>query len=497
MGPHAAAASETTPAPDVIVPPARRTSHLLRWAYGLGAAAFGVKNTGFSVLLLLFYNQVMGLPAWKVSAGIAVALVADAFVDPVIGRVSDGWRSRLGRRHPLMYAAAIPATVSYYFLWNPPALSPEALLAYLIAVSIVVRTFISLYEVPSASLAAELTADFDERTTLLSYRSLFNSGAGYILILLAYGAFLKADPAHPVGQLNPAGYSLYGLVASLVMLVAIVGSALGTQGYVRSSVNLPKLSVHPVAIFRDIVTTLAHRSFLFVLAASVLTAMAAGLAASLNVYFSTYFWGLSAANISAITSSALLSTLFAFFLAPRLSRAFGKKPTAIATTLLGLVTVSTAMILRLLGVLPPNGSPIIIPVLYAQAISTQMFLIIAATVTTSMIADVVDDSQLRTGRRSEGVFFAASSFVQKVVSGVGVLSAGLTLLLVGFPAHAQPGRVPVATIDHLAEVYLLFFWSLNLLSLFLIGGYRINRQSHEAALRRLAATAEPPPPSAA
>src|SRR5215471_710177 len=140
-------------------------------AYGIGSVAFGVKDNGFAFFLLLFYNQVLGLPERWVGLAIMVALVVDSIGDPVIGYLSDHLHSRWGRRHPFMYASALPVAIGYYLLWAPPAdLSPGALFAYLLGVAIVVRILISLYEIPSASLAAELTDHYDERTSLLSYR---------------------------------------------------------------------------------------------------------------------------------------------------------------------------------------------------------------------------------------------------------------------------------------------------------------------------------------
>jgi glycoside/pentoside/hexuronide:cation symporter, GPH family len=138
--------------------------------YGVGSIAFGVKDQGFGTLLLFFYNQVVGLSSATVGLAIAAALVFDAFADPIVGQISDNLRTPWGRRHPFMYAAAIPVAVGYWFLWNPPHLSTRGLLFYLIAVAIVVRTFITMYEIPSSALAPELTTDYDQRTSFLSFR---------------------------------------------------------------------------------------------------------------------------------------------------------------------------------------------------------------------------------------------------------------------------------------------------------------------------------------
>lgn len=147
--------------------------------YGLGSLAYGVKDNGFSFLLLIYYNQVLGLPASWVGLGLMTALIFDALSDPLVGYLSDNLHSKWGRRHPFMYAAALPVMFSFYLLWNPPTgLSPEALLVYFITVSILVRTFVTLYEIPSTSLVAELSADYDVRTSMLSFRYFFGWWGG-------------------------------------------------------------------------------------------------------------------------------------------------------------------------------------------------------------------------------------------------------------------------------------------------------------------------------
>jgi len=104
------------PSGPVPLPSLSRSTKLL---YGFGSVAFGIKDQGFAYLLLLYYNQVLGLPEDWIGLGILVALVLDAFIDPVVGYASDNLHSRWGRRHPFMYAAALPVAVSYYLLWTP------------------------------------------------------------------------------------------------------------------------------------------------------------------------------------------------------------------------------------------------------------------------------------------------------------------------------------------------------------------------------------------
>lgn len=479
--------SETRPP----VQTARRLSLPTKFFYGFGSVAFGVKDNGFSYFLLIFYNQVLGLPAQTVGLAIMIALFVDAFLDPIVGQISDNWRSRWGRRHPFMYAAAIPVTVSYLLLWNPPrSLDHQGLFFYLIATAILIRSFITCYEIPSSALAAELTTEYDERTKLLSYRFLFGWIGGLAMYFAALKVFLRPDAAHKVGQLNVEGYAHYGLAAAILMLVAILVSAIGTHRQIPFLREAPhrKLSLGQLA--REMVGTLAHASFLRVLAGSLCTAMAGGLILSISLYFATFFWELSSAQIALFTFSSLTAALFAFAAAPALSRRFGKKPSAMVLIALSLVIGCTPITLRLLGVFPPNGAPLLFPLLFLQNTVSTGFSITAGILMSSMIADVVEDSELRTGKRSEGLFFAASAFVAKAVSGIGIFASSMMLLVAKFPQGAKPGQVPAEVVRNLGLVYVPTIAVLYTVAILMLTGYRITRESHAESLRKLAAAAD-------
>ncbi|HCY03367.1 MAG TPA: sugar transporter, partial [Erythrobacter sp.] len=128
--------------------------------------------------LLLFYGTVIGLEPGLVGLAILIALVVDAISDPLVGYWSDNFRSRWGRRHPFMYAAALPVALSYFLLWNPPDWGQTGLFIYLTVLAVLIRTFITFYETPSSALIPELTTDYADRTSLQAYRLLFGWSAG-------------------------------------------------------------------------------------------------------------------------------------------------------------------------------------------------------------------------------------------------------------------------------------------------------------------------------
>ncbi|MBN9577545.1 MAG: MFS transporter [Alphaproteobacteria bacterium] len=454
--------------------------------YGFGSVAYGVKDQGFTTLLMLFYNQIVGLPAAMVGTAILIALVFDSMADPIVGQISDNLRSRWGRRHPFMYASAIPVAIFYWFLWNPPAWSHEALFAYLVVMAIVVRTFITMYEIPSSALAAELSDDYDQRTSFMAFRFFFGWQGALAMTLLGFAVFFKPDASHPVGQLNPAGYSTYAFYACLVMVVAIFVSALGTHKFIPRFTMPPKRKITLRLMLHEMKQTFSNRSFAALTASTLFAFVAAGTLAALGVYFDTYFWHLSAQEIALRTSIVVLAPFIALSMATPLSRTFDKKNSAILLFIASLILFCTPFTLRLLDLFPENGSPWLIPALMAFALVTTTLSIACGIMGASMMTDVVEDSQIHTGRRSEGLFFAATSLVQKAVSGLGAFIAGLLLALVQFPANAAPATLDPAIIHRLVLVFLPTVAILFSLSILCLCFYRIGRATHAENLRRLA-----------
>ena len=126
-----------------------------------------------------------------------------------------------------------------------------------------------------------------------------------------------------------------------------------------------------------------------------------------------------------------------------------------------------------------------IPLLFAFGTVTIALLIMSGILTSSMVADIVEDSEVVTGRRSEGIFVAANSFVQKAVSGIGIFASSLLLGAIGFPRGAKPGEVDPAVVHRLGLVYAPTIVVLYLIALAFLATYSISRDVHEANLRKL------------
>jgi Na+/melibiose symporter-like transporter len=435
-------------------------------------------------MLLLYYNQVLGLPASWVGAGLMLALIVDAFSDPMVGYLSDNLHSKWGRRHPFMYAAALPTSLAFFFLWNPPAgLSPEQLFAYFIGVAIAVRTCLTFYEIPSTSLVAELTDDYDVRTSMLSFRYFFGWWGGLTMAVLAYFFLL---PQESGGVLYAPGYQTYGAIGSVIIFIAILATALGTHRHIPNLKAPPPK--RPFAIRRtvdELKETLANRSFLVLFISALFTAMAAGVSTSLNIYFNSFFWELTTDQMGVLNLPYFLSAVVALFFAPQLSMRIGKKYAALIIAGIAFLAAPLPIALRLLDLFPANGTDALFYTLFVFGAVEVTLIITASILISAMVADVVEESELATGRRSEGVFFAARSFAQKAVHGIGTFTATLLLTWIDFPSDAKPGEVEPGVLQDLGLVYVPVLMLLYIAAFGFLTGYRISRESHEGHLERL------------
>ena len=448
--------------------------------------AFGVHLTALTSLLLLFFNQVVGLPASWVAGAMMVTLIFDAICDPLIGEWSDHTRSAWGRRHPFMYASAVPLAIAFYFLWNPPlGWSNQSMFIYLVVMLVTVRLLLSLYEIPSSALAPELTLDYDKRTSLMSWRFFFGTLGGAAMAVLAFQVFLRKDATHPLGLLYRAGYAHYGLVAGLVMFASIMISCLGTHRFIKGLVHSPVRHESWSEKWKALSGTLSNRSFLALMVSGIVGAIGTGLSQGLDLYLDNYFWELTPAQISYLAGIALFAAFLGVGLAPAIAKRFGKKHSMIALFMVSLFTATAPLGLRLLGVLPANHTTALFAILLVAYLISATLGLTGFIIVTSMMADVVEDAAVTTGQRSEGLLFAANGLVQKCVTGVGTFMSGLLLAFVQFPQGAVQGHVDPLILRHLALIYLPVIAICSFISISVLMFYKIDRSTHQKNLELL------------
>ncbi|MFM5885560.1 MAG: MFS transporter [Novosphingobium sp.] len=468
------------------LPPAERLPLRIKLGNGIGSVAYGVKDNGFSTLLLMFYSQVMGLEARLVGLILLVALLLDAMVDPLVGYWSDKTHGRWGKRHPWMYAAILPMAAAWIMLWHPPQASQGWLYGYLLLFAFLMRAAVSCYEIPALSVVPGLTSDYDERTSLTRWRYVFAWAGGLIMLILAFGVFLVPSPRYSSGLLNIDGYKLYGWAGAAMMVVATLICALSTHRRIAALASTPPTHLPLGQTVRKIGGILANHAFLILLGCTLFAYINLGMTFSTATYLLTYYWEMPQSGFIAYSISLFVGVVGAFFLIGFLQSRIEKRSGAVVTALLSLAFGVTPYLLRMTGQFPENGQPWLIPSLFSLVTISNGLAVASSMLVQSMGADVIEASQERTGERTEGLFYSAYFFTQKCATGFGIFLAGSIVTASGFPAKARPGAVAAPVLDTFALYFLIALTLIALTSIAFIARFPITRADHAQRLARLA-----------
>ena len=465
-----------------------RLSHRVKIAYGFGLSAEGIKTNAFTLFLLFYYQQIVGLDPGLCGVALFIALLIDAVTDPAVGVWSDGLRSRLGRRHPFMYAAGLPLAVCFVAVFLPPrGLSQAGLFVWLLGFASATRFAMTLFAIPHQALVAELTQDYDERTSLQTLRLVFAWLFGLGYAILAYAIFLRATPRYPQGLLNPEGYVGFAVWGAVIMVVTTLVSALGTQRAALQA-QVADSRIQPVrlrSLPRDMRAALGSPSYRAAVVGGLCLWVSFGVNQNLNNYLNTFFWGFSSEQITLFMFVLIASSVLALVVTRPLTERLGKKRLILATAVAAPLILATLIFVRLGGLLPGGGEPMLMWVVGGTIFVSYTAIIISMTMVGSMIADVTDEHELRVGARQEGLLFAANAFISKASSGLGVLVSGFVIKLAAFPAGATLGSVAPEVVQRLglfsALVTLLF--GVGMVLGFL--PYRLSRERHAAIVNEL------------
>ncbi|MCB1645260.1 MAG: MFS transporter, partial [Pseudomonadales bacterium] len=363
----------------------------LKLGYAIGAAAEAIIGVAFNAFNFFFYTNILGVPGTLAGMAITIALVFDAVSDPVVGAWSDRWRSKLGRRHPFMLTAPIPVMACLYFIYSPPeALESFGLFVWLTVLTVIMRTAMTLYHVPHLALGAELSADFTERTRIMSINTLIGGLGGYGTAFFAYAHFFAATPEYPNGMLNPGAYHELAVWASTVGGIIMIVTTITTMSVIP---RLPKLDLSTERFsykifFSDFKAALQNRNYFLLLVGYLLLSATLGVRDTINVHMNTYFWELLPAEIKYFTLFGALAPLIGFIFSAPLHNRFEKKPVLVACLILHLIITSAPVLLRMAGWFPENDASGLLPTLigfYVAAVGIGSIVLISAM---SALADV-------------------------------------------------------------------------------------------------------------
>lgn len=457
----------------------------VQFLYGLGALASAAKTVPITLFLMLYWNQIVGLSAFTVSAIVMVSLVFDAVFDPLVGAWSDRLRTRWGRRLPLMYAAIVPMSVLFIMLWTPPRFTPFGIEIYLAAVLLALRLCDTLFELPHLALVPELTRDYDQRTRLLTIRSLFEAVGGIGISALAYNVFLRERADGSGGVLSAEGYPSFALFTGMVIVACLLVCTIGLHRRIAGlTASVPQPQSR--SLFAHMRRSFSSPGFRRLALAAMLIALGSGMGSALGLYWLLYFYRFTQAEISLLFLPAMIG-LAATALTPMIVRRVGKCRAAVSMLWFYLAITSLPLLVRLTDLVPERGTLLFLLVGLQSAVGAGAMAMVLIAIA-AMNADLVEEAELRTGQRSEGLMVSANTFVRKASQGLGTLAAGLVLMLTEFPIGVDRGKVPDDVLTRMGWLYLTITFVLVAMSTFILRGGRFGRDDHLARLERLSQT---------
>ena len=232
-------------------------------------------------------------------------------------------------------------------------------------------------------------------------------------------------------------------------------------------------------VLGELVLALKNRNFLILFTFLLFLSALGGALGTLEIYMQTYFWGLLPEDIRWYSIS-LVGAAAAFSLINLLQKRFDKKHLVIGAVAFALFNGMAIVNLRFLGLLPQNGDDLLLAILVVSATLQSGAAIVSAVIGTSMFADIMDQQELETGFRQEGMFSSAQSFSVKATSGLGLLLGGLLLdFVVRFPEGINPDEASPDLLFDLGLVAGILIPACYVVPLYLISRYNITREAFE------------------
>jgi GPH family glycoside/pentoside/hexuronide:cation symporter len=442
--------------------PADRVSWVEKVGLGLGKAVSDGSHGSLYVLVNPIYNMTLGISPQYISTIMFIQRLWDAILDPLFGQFSDNFRSRWGRRRPLILAGVVPLALLFGFLWwFPKEAGANYLFWHLLLVSMAFYAAHSLFSMPLGGLIIEATDDYHERTRI----------AG---VTLAFGFLIQIGSQwlFPLTQWNYFGGAINGLrwVAGGCVLFFLVAGMMPAilcreRLYAGVSRRQPRTS-----LLRGLRAVRGNRAFMALLLARGVFSFGYNLVGTLGGYMYVYYiyggdlrgsavhgaWLGSSYHVAAILTSLAVY--------PWLERRMGKRRCLeVAACVLVLDSLLRIVLYR------PGHPWLPLMVVVTNGISNAGISLMAI----SMTGDIADLEEWKTGLRREALYTSMLSWFEKAGGSLGAFITGFLLVSIGF--NARLGAQLPHTLQWMKASYVVAPLLGALLTLFFIQRYDLTQ----------------------
>ena len=433
-----------------------------RYGYMLGDLGNSLLFNLIGSYLLVFYTDVLGIGAAAVGTLMVVARIWDAVNDPMMGVLVDrGKPNKNGKFRPYLIKAAIPVGLMAILCFTAiPGMSDSFKLPYAYITYIGFGMAYTAINIPYGSLASVMTSDPVERTSLSTFRSVGAIVANVILMALAPKLVFAAD-----GGASASGFLKAAIIFAVISNICYFFAFKMTTERIQH--NVSDDSKEKVSLIKSISMMFKNRALIGIMVASFGLLLAMFLPQSLNAYLYKDYFG----NAGLLGIASMVTMIPSFLVIPfggKLVAKYGKKEVSIAG--LAIATIGYG----LLFFLPITNAYMFMALNFFAGIGTGLInLLIWA-----LVGDAIDYQEYITGKREEGIVYAAYSLVRKLSQAVVGGISGFALGIIGYQSGASQQTAEVANgIKNIVTAVPFFAIIVGLLAMIFI--YNLNKSKLE------------------
>ena len=441
---------------------------------GFGGGINAIKTDFFSFFRGFFYLTFLGLNPLLTGSAVLLALLFDAFSDPVIGTFSDRTKTNLGRRYPYMFLSLLPICICYVMLFIPdPSWSENQyfLFFWLLFFLILTRFFVSIFDVPHRALFSELGGNYVNNSRVMSMREGYQwiIGAGHSLVVYSFLGYFISDPYK---------WLYIGIFGSSFMLIFGVISLLGSKKVIPELYEWkPKQRKADFKILKkELSFVLKSKTLLLFIFGSLLIQGTWGLANSLSFLTYTKFWQFDPLDLRVLIYFYILAAIVSWVVTPIITRYLDKEKIVIASLIFLSLTHSLPFITHYLGLFDGMEQSKILNFMSVMILFSSIFSLISLMTRESMVPDIIDEIEFQSEKRQEGAVSSLTSFCSKCMSGLGQFISMFFLWIINYP----PGGSEPSS-EQLVSLFTLHGPVVSLLFLFpmlIFLNYKLSRKKH-------------------
>jgi GPH family glycoside/pentoside/hexuronide:cation symporter len=432
-------------------------------AYGSADFGFAFVDSTLAVLFAIFLTDIVGISPKMAALAIFIGKSWDWINDPLVGYFADRTRSRWGRRRPFLLFGFVPFGFAFSMLWwIPPFRTELALAAYYAVAYFFFDLMVTITSMPYFALTPELTQDYDERTSLTSYRMAFSLIGGLVAFVVPLAIIGETIPANADRAIMMG--AIFAVAASIPMLFTFLGTRERTEYMVQE----------PPTLRESLKAAKKNRPFIFAMGIFLFTWTAMSIIENQLFYFLEYRMGLEA-EAPIVAGTVFIAAILVLPLWVYLSKKTDKRKAYI----FGMLFLSTVMV-SLIFIPPTMGLGLIITLAALAGVGVSAVHVLPW----AMIPDAVEVDELDTGARHEGMFYALVTLFRKVAASIAIPLALVLLDTSGFVSNA-PDQSPQA-------INTIRFLMGPLPSIFLLAGiafalyYPLSRDQHTEIRAKIA-----------